>query len=73
MTLFALPLDLVSYVADCLADFAARFAEAVLDVAGVALVESFILQRGVAARATDARLDLAGGLIDTSLNFISIA
>jgi len=50
----ALPFDLVSYVADRLADFAARFPEAVLDVAGVALVEPFVLQPDVTGGASDA-------------------
>src|SRR5581483_2410706 len=66
-------LDLVAEVANLLADLAARLAEAVLDVTGIALIQSFIHELGITGCAPDARLDLAGGLIRTTTNFILVS
>ncbi|HJW94371.1 MAG TPA: Calx-beta domain-containing protein [Thermoanaerobaculia bacterium] len=67
-----LAFELIAYVADRLADFAAGLAEPMLDVAAIALLHSLIFQLDVALRPSDALLDLAGGLIDTTLNLIAI-
>jgi len=65
--------DFVSGVADRFTHLAARFAESVLEIASVALIDPFILQLDVAAGPTNPALDLAGGLVDTPLNFVAIA